>query len=110
MIEPLTFELEVIYENDKRETVVVDQRDGAAWEMDPAMGRFGAWLQCISGGPTSRPYLAYRWAAWHALVRQKRTQQGWPKWSSEVVHVEPTDPPESADPGDPTAADGSSSE
>lgn len=106
----LTFELEVTYTDDRTETVVADQRDMAAWELDPVMGNFGGCLHAVTR--EGRPTLAFRWLAWHALVREKRTKLGWVKWGDEALSVEfaPVSPPGAEDPGEPTAPDEPKSE
>lgn len=98
----LTFELAVTYADGRTETVTTDQRDRAAFELQYNV----AARRSMAEGNEN----VWRYLAWHALKRTKRTASSWGVWSEEAVDVDFTDDEEGsdADPGQPTAPDTSS--
>jgi hypothetical protein len=73
--------------------IVADQRDIAAWELEP----FG----CAVALSTHKIYSFTRYLAWHASKRINKTKLSWQKWSDVCVDVTSADleEDESGDPG-----------
>ena len=76
-------------------TIVADQRDIAAWELEP----FG----CAVALSAHKIYSFTRYLAWHASKRINKTKLAWSKWSDVCVDVTSADveDDESGDPGRP---------
>lgn len=91
---PLTVEME----DGTDYKVTADQRDVAAWELQPS-GTSGLDLH-------SRAYSAFRFLAWHALNRQEALPKGstWAKFNRECVEVG-FDKTDTEGPVDPTQPD-----
>lgn len=102
----LTYDLRIKYEDGTTEDVTADQRDFAAYEVEPTHLKQGrGFLQAVQ--VTS--FHAFRWVAWRALTREKRTKKPWAVWSADAVDVDLIEEPADADPGEPTASDASKS-
>jgi len=73
--------------------ITADQRDIAAWEVQP----FG----CPVAMSATRIYSFVRFLAWHASKRKGLTKHGWDRWSDSCLYVMHSDVEgdESADPG-----------
>lgn len=82
--------------------VMTDQRDVAAWELEPF------------GGPIveyrAKVYTFCRFVAWHALKRQGKTKMAFRNWSDTIVDCLERDDVEGADeqqdPGTPAPSAG----
>lgn len=73
------YSMVVEMEDGTTSTVEADQRDVAAWEMQP----FGT-----SGNDMGqRIHLAMRFMAWHCLKRTKQTKHAWDAFNEQCVEV-----------------------
>lgn len=98
----LTHTIEITYvdEDERVESVVADQRDRAGYELHYKVSA----LRSMAEGSEN----VYRYLAWHALKRQKRTTEAWNTWTEGVL-VDLADDEDdegagsAADPGRPTA-------
>jgi len=89
----LTYDIDLEPENGEPFSVRVDQRDIAAWELEP----FGAPVV----EHRAKIYTFTRYLAWHALRRTGKTKKSFGNWSDEIVHAEIRDdePEGTGDPG-----------
>lgn len=79
--------------------VVADQRDIAAFEVDPD--------GCSFFEAPARPFTYARFLAWHAARRGKLTTLSLDEWKDQCVHVDTVDTEgEDPDPGQPVASAG----
>lgn len=97
----LTHTIEIAYDDGRTESVVADQRDRAGYELKYNVSA----LRAMAEGSEN----VYRYLAWHALKRQKRTTEAWGTWTENVVVDLADDDDESgegagnaSDPGRPT--------
>ena len=91
----INFDLTVSFDDGATEKVTADQRDLAQWEIQ-SFGR------PVSVAFSEVPHLLFRFLAWNALKRQKRTELTWEAFSEVAAEVSFEDGAE-PDPGSPAA-------
>lgn len=89
------FDLEVTMEGKEPFVITTDQRDQAAFELQP----FGVSFGMIRSVESTFA----RWTAWHMLHRTGQTKLTWEKWTKECVLVR--DAPEVPAPNQPEGSD-----
>jgi hypothetical protein len=89
----LTYHLSAELEGEEPYEITADQRDIAAWELEP----FGCAV-ALSG---HKIYSFTRYLAWHASKRINKTKLSWQKWSDVCVNVTSLDLEEGDESGDP---------
>lgn len=96
-----TFDMVIDYEDGTQEEIRADARDCRAWELThKGIGTPKALEEC--------PFVFFSWIALHALKRTGRTELALDAWQDVAVSVDAADP-EEADPGQPVALTGTSS-
>lgn len=97
----ITFTYRATLEGGDTFEVTADQRDIAAFELEP----FGVAFDQAA----SRPYTFARYLTWHAAKRRALTKLTWAEFSDQCVEIDFVDEEADADPGHPAASAGSPS-
>lgn len=98
MSDETTFAHKVILEGGRELVAYSDQRDIAAWEMEP----FGCGFFEIP----KKAFSFARYVAWRGSRRAKDHAYTWAEWGEQCISVEELEDEAPADPGNPAASAG----